>query len=765
MARRGSENPDAPAAQASTGGSRRRKAPPSDSALARRTSRESRAPAGFVPRIVDEATLEAALERLPGDPGVYLMRDRKGEVVYVGKARSLRARVRQYFNGTDTRLFVPMLAKLVGDIETVVVGNDKEAFLLENNLIKEHRPRFNVKLRDDSNYLVLRLDPRSKWPRLELVRQVGHEGAWYFGPYHSARSARQTLRVVNRHFKLRTCTDFVLGHRTRPCLQYQIDRCPGPCVFEVDADAYTQQVGDVRLFLSGRHRELVDGLEGRMQAAAESLEFENAARMRDQLAAVQTTLQSQQIVGTDDVDQDAFGMYREGGQIEFVAMHVREGKLQQTQSWSQKGMELPDQTVIASFLAAFYEKAAFIPDEVVIPFALHEDDEQPLVEWLRERKGRKVALVVPERGDRKKLVALAGKNAASSFTSRRDRREDSELALQRLQDRLGLSKLPRVIECYDISHIQGSDTVASMITFVDGAPEKSRYRSFKIRGGLRGGGDGLPPGNDGRQNDDFASMYEVLGRRFQRALAGTDRGGDDDDAWSLPDLVVIDGGKGQLAQVLTAIGDLGVSIGAEGIDVVALAKERKNALGRGRAAFAKFKQRRAEAEAATPPAPAAVVDDAATTSTAQDTDDTPGRAWIDAVLQEGSGDAAGGDVFEVRPERVFVPGLKEAIVLKPGSSERYLMERVRDEAHRFAIGLHRKRRGKRALHSSLDDIEGVGPAIKRALIKHFGSITAIRTADLEALCAVRGVGQALAERIREAIGREAPNPPDETHSA
>ncbi|MBL8944562.1 MAG: excinuclease ABC subunit UvrC [Myxococcales bacterium] len=714
---------------------RSRATAPSDSAVSRRASPNPQTPEDFRPRIVDEATLLAALERLPPEPGVYIMRDRKGEVVYVGKARSLRARVRQYFNGTDTRLFVPMLAKLVGDIETVVVANEKEALLLENNLIKEQRPRFNVKLRDDANYLVLRLDPKSKWPRLELVRHVGHDGAWFFGPYHSARSVRATLRVVNRHFKLRTCTDFVLGHRTRPCLQYQIGRCPAPCVHDVDAAAYGDQVGDVRLFLSGRHRELIEGLEGRMATAAEDLEFETAARLRDQLHAIGKTLQSQQIVGTTDVDQDAVGMYREGGQVEFVVMQVREGKLQQTQGYSQKGMELPDADVLGSFLAAYYDKAAFVPDEVILPHALHEDDAAPLLEWLRDRKGRKVSVAVPERGDRRKLLALANKNAASNFATRRDKREDSELALSRLQQRLGLSKLPRVMECYDVSHIQGSDTVASMVTFVDGVPEKSRYRSFKIRGlGTDPNEAALAQGN--RQNDDFASMYEVLGRRFQRALSGTDRG-DEDDAWSLPDLVVIDGGKGQLGQVLAAMNDLGVPIGAEGVDVVSLAKERRSHIGRGRAAVEKLRERRGASTAQDGEAEAAA----------------PGTAWIDYVVEQATTDnSTDSSHFEVRPERVFVPGTKDAIVLKPGSSERYLMERVRDEAHRFAIGLHRKRRGKRALHSSLDDIEGIGPAIKRALVKHFGSIAAIRSADVDALCQVKGIGRALAERIREALG-------------
>ncbi len=727
-------------------------------------------PDDWRPRITSDEQLTEVLERLPSEPGVYIMRDRQGEVVYVGKAAVLRNRVRQYFNGTDTRLFVPLLAKLVGDIETVVVANVKEALLLENNLIKEHRPRFNVKLRDDANYLVLRLDPKAAWPRLELVRNVGHDGAWYFGPYHSARSARQSLRVINRHFQLRTCTDFVLGHRTRPCLQHQIDRCPAPCVYEVDRTAYADQVSDVRLFLLGRHLELVKGLETRMHDAGEALEFETAARLRDQLHAIERTLEAQQIVGTTDQDQDAFGMYREGGQVELVVLHVREGKLQQTQCWSQKGMELPDADVLASFVSAYYDKAAFVPDEVVLPVALHEDDAGPLAEWLRDRKGKKVAITVPERGDRRKLVALAGKNAASNFASRRDRREDSELALQRLQQRLGLSKLPRVIECYDVSHIQGSDTVASMVTFVDGVAEKSRYRSFRIRGVQATGGEGrLAQGI--RQNDDFASMYEVLGRRFQRALSATDRG-DEDDAWSLPDLVVIDGGKGQLAQVLAVIGDLGVPVGAEGVDVVALAKERKDEIGRGRDAIARLRERKSAPTVAEPaPIEEPVAEqldvqaDDALADTAERAEDaaeseetpeaTPGAAWVDYVVaQAQAGAAEGAEHYRVRPERVFVPGIKDAIVLKPGSSERYLMERVRDEAHRFAITLHRKRRGKRSLKSALDDIDGVGPAIKRALVKHLGSVAAIRAATVEQLCEVRGVGAALAERIRAALGSD-----------
>lgn len=676
-------------------------------------------PEDWTPRIRGEADLDEVLERLPERPGVYVMRDRKGHVVYVGKAKRLRARVKQYFNGHDTRFFVPLLAKILGDIETIVTSNDKEALLLENNLIKEQRPRFNVKLRDDKNYLVLRLDPTASWPRLELVRRIKQDGAQYFGPYHSATSARSTLRVVNRHFQLRTCTDFVLTHRTRPCLQYQIGRCPAPCVYDVDADAYADQVRDVALFLAGRHRELVTGLEARMEGAAAGLEFETAARIRDQLRSIQTTLQSQQVVSRDAVDQDVFGMYREGGQVDFVVMRIRGGKLLGTQSFSERGMELPDPEVLANFVSAYYDRAPAIPDEILLPLSLADDDGEPLVAWLRDRKGKKVALLVPKRGDRHKLVELTSRNAASNFTTRRNRSEDAEAALARLQVRLGLPKPPRVIECFDVSHIQGSDTVASMVSFVDGVPDKSRYRSFKVR----------ETSDGGLHNDDFASMYEILGRRFRRALEGGDEPG-----WELPDLIVIDGGKGQLGMVIAAMNDLGVPVGAEGVDVVALAKERKTALGHGREALDKL---RAAREEAGPPAE----------------DQAPGEAYREWIVREEApdGDDDDDDTYEVRPERVYVPGVKDPIRLRPGSSERYLMERVRDEAHRFAITHHRKRRAKRSLRSALDDIEGVGPSLKRALVKHFGSIAAIRKADVDALREVKGVGPALAKRIHDAL--------------
>ncbi|MCA9690961.1 MAG: excinuclease ABC subunit UvrC [Myxococcales bacterium] len=571
--------------------------------------------------------------------------------------------------------------------------------MLENNLIKRYRPRFNVKLRDDKQYLVLRIDPAARWPRFELVRRTTEDRARHFGPYHSAQSARRTLRALNRHFRLRTCSDFTLDHRARPCLQHQIGRCPAPCVLTVDEAEYAEQVQGAILFLEGRHGELTKTLRERMQAAAKALEFETAARLRDQLEAIDKSLEHQRVVGDPGVDQDVIGFYREGGQVEFVLLHVRNGKLLGTRGHSLRGMELPDAEVLASFLAAYYEDAPTLPDEVLLPIALVEDDGAPLSAWLSERAGRKVAVKVPIRGERARLVRLARRNAASNFVTRRSQHQDHEAALARVQQRFKLSKSPRIIECYDISHIQGSDPVASMVVFVDGAPAPRRYRSFKIKGKAPAAGE------PDRHNDDFASMYEVLTRRLRRALEGgkdeaprDDEDDDDRDPWALPDLLVIDGGKGQLHRALAAMQDLGVPLGAAGVDVISLAKER----------------------------------------------------WIEPGKEAAEKETAKKE-GELRPERVFLPGVKDPIRMRPGSSEHFILTRLRDEAHRFAITFHRKRRGKRALHSALDDIKGVGPSLKKALLAHFGTVAAIRAADLAALQEVPGVGAKVAARIHAAL--------------
>jgi excinuclease ABC subunit C len=713
----------------------------------------------FVARIVDEGSLGQALERLPTEPGVYIMRDRLGEVVYVGKARSLKARVRQYFSGHDTRYFVPVLAEILGDLETIVTSNEKEALLLENNLIKKHRPRFNVKLRDDKQYLVLRLDPNGTWPRLEVVRNMKDDQAHYFGPYHSAQSARSTLRVINRHFRLRTCTDFVLTRRKRPCLQYQIGRCPAPCVLEVDVQSYREQVEGAALFLAGRHEALSESLRANMEAAAERLDFERASQIRDQLRAIETTLSTQHMVGSASVDQDAIGMYRQGGLVEFVVVQVRSGKVIGTQAFSERGMEHPDIELLHGFLCAYYERSPSVPDEILLAHALDLDDAGPLQEWLSERHRRACTILVPSEGDRERLVALATKNAASSFLSRRNRVDDQEALLARIQKRFSLSRLPRRIECFDISHLQGSDTVASMVTFVDGQPEKSLYRRFVIRG------------QDGelaqrfRQNDDFASMYEVISRRVRRALE------ENDESWALPDLIVIDGGKGQLAQAVAAVQDLGVGLGIDGVDLISLAKERKSAIGlhQGKKALAKlraFKREQIESgQRHELPGGSSTIGQTfadfvvgVNSGEANAQPDAPARAAelfaaqnSEPLILAGSLDPEIDDDIVHRPERVFLAGARDSIALREGSSELHLLARLRDEAHRFAITHHRTRRSKRALESSLDDLKGVASTVKKELIARFGSVQGIREADEESLRSVPGVGTAVIRRIREGL--------------
>ncbi len=627
-------------------------------------------------------------ERIPTAPGVYLMKDRAGAVIYVGKAKNLRARVRQYFRpGGDSRFFVAagLLGRVFADLETVVVGNEKEALLLENHLIKKHQPRFNVNLRDDKQYLVLRIDTRQRFPRVDVVRNIADDGARYFGPYHSATSCRQTLRLLNRHFRLRTCTDHVLGSRTRPCLQYQIKRCPGPCVFPVDPAAYREQVDDVALFLSGKNDALVARLRARMAAKAAAEEFEAAAQLRDSIGAVERSLARQDVVQDSFVDQDVFGLWRDADVVELVVLFVRGGKLMGRRSFRQRDQEVADSEVMADFVQQYYDTGTLIPDEVVVAV---DFESRPLVgDWLTGKRGRKVQVIAPRRGTRTRLVALANKNAAASAASRRTRDQDVQAGLDKLQRRLSLKRFPRRIECYDIAHIQGAATVASMVVFSDGVADRARYRKFRVKT---------------VDNDDFAAMYEVLTRRFRRAL---DAGDDPDAPWAWPDLVVVDGGKGQLGTALAALADLGVEITAQkGFDVIALAKERT---------------------VAAPPADGAPV-----------------------AAERVAGTPAPPADSTVRPDRVYLRHAKDPIRLRPNTTELYLLSRIRDEAHRFANTYHRQRRSKATLRSSLDDIPGIGTKRRRQLLRHFGSLKRIRAATVEDLAAVDGMNHKAAEAVR-----------------
>ena len=611
------------------------------------------------------------LDRIAMQPGVYLFKDAKGTVIYVGKAKNLRTRVRQYFReGGDERFFVAagFLGRAVTDVETIVVSSSKEALLLENHLIKKHQPKFNVKLRDDKQYLVLRLvdskadgTKREQFPRVEVVRNIRDDAANYYGPYHSATSARETLRTLNRHFQLRTCTDHVLETRGRPCLQYQIKRCSGPCAVDVTPAAYGEQVEDVKMFLAGKNAELVSRLRSRMASRAEREDYEVAAVLRDSIDAVERTLAKQNIVQDDFVDQDVWGLFREADAVEVVVLFIRAGKLVGRRAFAQRDQELPDAAVIGEHLQQYYATGTYIPDEVVVGVEL--EDSEVLADWLGTARGKKVKILEPRRGVRAQLVELADRNAAASAVSRRGTDADAEALLAKVAKHLDLKRPPRRIECFDIAHISGTDTVASMVTFVDGVPARSLYRKFKVRS---------------VENNDFAAMYEVLTRRFKRVRV---QSGDADPAWAAPDLLVIDGGKGQLGMAVAALQDLGVPVGGDsGLEVIGLAKERE--------------------------------------------------------LEAGSA-----------PDRIYRRNIKDSIALRANSPELYVLARIRDEAHRFANTFHQDRRGKATLRSELDTIPGIGATRRQRLLKHFGSVRAVRLAGIEELAKAPGMNKKAATQV------------------
>ena len=436
------------------------------------------------------------LEGLPGQPGCYLFKDKKGAVLYVGKAKSLRARVRSYFQdaSSDNRGFIPLLRRTVEDLDTIVTSSEKEALILENNLIKEHHPRYNVRLRDDKDYLSLRLDAKNEWPKLDVVRRPAPDGARYFGPYHSATAARRTLHLVNKHFQLRTCSDVEMKSRRRPCLQYQIKRCPAPCVYEVDAAWYDEQVDAVAKFLDGRHDELSRELMERMHAAARQLRFELATVYRDQLRAIDKVREEQRVVTVDRADRDVLGLYREGDLVELALLYVRAGKLADVSTLSVKGTEIPDEEIVGAFIAQHYaaivegepgdaqerETAVPVPDEIVVPVL--PEGVHGIAEWLADRGGHKVTVLVPQRGAKVDLLAMANDNARHAYSEKRRESDDVMERLQQLQERLRLPTVPRRIECCDISHLGGGDTVGAVVAMKDGLPDKKHYRTFHVRG-------------------------------------------------------------------------------------------------------------------------------------------------------------------------------------------------------------------------------------------------------------------------------------------
>jgi excinuclease ABC subunit C len=599
-------------------------------------------------------TLEEKLQNLPDEPGVYLMKDSRGHIIYVGKAVSLWNRVRSYFQKGSKGEKTEIMVRQIVDLETIVTHTELEALALESNLIKKHHPRYNIILRDDKNYPYLRFDLKSEYPRLEVVRRLKKDGALYYGPYVPAGGMWETLALIRRTFPIAPCKiEFKADKPGRPCIQFQIGRCLGPCSGEVDKAAYSDVVSQVRFFLEGKNRDLLDMLKQRMQEASEKLEYERAAELRDRIAKIEGAFEKQKIISSGFENQDVIGMAFETDRADIQALFIRNGLLLGRKDFyldDFRGMS--EEEVLSDFLRQFYAKEMIVPPEVLLPIEVPDRD--TIEHWLMKKRDAKVEVLVPHRGRKRELVQMASDNAAQSLREHTLSQRSKEKILLRLQEELGLKNLPRRIEAFDISQIQGTESVASMVSFENNLPDKRNYKKFKIRS-VAG-------------QDDFASMAEVIRRRYTRAK--------EEDV--LPDLILIDGGKGQLNAAL----DVLMSLDVKGPDVIGLAKARSG--------------------------------------------------------EEGA---------EREFERVFLPGVEEPLILDPTSAITHLVARVRDEAHRFAITYHRKLRDKRAVHSELDDIPGIGEMRKKELLRHFGSLEKIKSATVEELASVAGMTSKVAKEV------------------
>lgn len=607
---------------------------------------------------MESTALRDQIDRFPHAPGVYLMQDGKGTVVYVGKAKHLRNRVRQYFSQSgDPRYHIRLGLPTVERIDFIVTNTEKEALILENTLIKKHRPRFNISLRDDKNHVHLRLDPKQPYPRLTVVRRPGKDKALYFGPYASSQAVRETLRTLYRAFPIRSCTDSVFNSRSRPCLYYEIAQCVAPCVpGYTTSSAYEELVQQVILHLRGRSDDIVKTLKVQIDQASVELRFEDAGRLYKRLQAVQETMGKQRVTAMKQRDQDIFGYYRAGDTLQLQTLNVRSGQLVGGRPYTFTRQLGSEPEALSSFIFQYYVDNPYIPREVLLPLQL--EDAAALAEWLSDKKQRQVAVETPQRGDKHHLVQLAMKNAALAYRKEHDAEEQQRRSLEELQRKLHLRHQPRRIECFDISNISGAMAVGSMVTFEDGQPNKQRYRRYRIKT-LEG-------------PNDFGMMLEVLRRRYRRAVAEDD----------LPDLLLVDGGKGQLQMALRALEELGIT----NLEVAGIAKSRLK-VGK-------------------------------TNGTRQRSD-----------------------------ERLHRPGRKNAVTFATNSSALFLLQRVRDEAHRFAITYHKSLRGKQALRSELEDISGIGTQRKTVLLRHFGSLKQVRNASLDELQAVPGLPQQVAQTI------------------
>ncbi len=600
--------------------------------------------------------LQGILATLPSKPGCYIMKNAEGTISYVGKAINLKNRVRSYFHadaGHDAK--TRRLVREIADIEWIVVGSELEALILEMNLIKKHRPKYNIRLKDDKRYPYIKVHWADPFPKVTVTRQMVEDGSRYFGPYTSAWAVYQTLDVLRRIFPFLTCDRDITGTDLRACLYYDIKLCTAPCIGAASQAQYRQMISDLMDFLNGHSEEIVKRIQEDMEKAAEDMRFEKAASLRDQLKAIQSIIERQKIVFSSDyLDSDVLAMARSNGEACVQIFFIRGGKLIGREYFILEGTEdEADTEIMEQFVTQFYTEAATIPQQVMLP---QEIEERKIIgQWLRSKRGgEKVEIFVPKSGQPRELVQMATENATETLQALRTQwhadTHKQEQALAELQQALNLPEPPNRIECYDISNMQGTAIVGAMVVFTQGVPDKKLYRKFNIESVIGAA-------------DDFASMEEMLTRRFRRWRAGqevaADPGSKPDPSFSfLPDLVIIDGGKGQLARAVNVLERFELM---DKVPVVGLAKQH---------------------------------------------------------------------------EELFFPYRSESLMLPPHSQALYLVQRIRDEAHRYGITAHRKKRQKLGMASQLDSIPGIGPARRKALLRHFGSVSSIRQATLEELKAV-----------------------------
>ena len=608
--------------------------------------------------------IKRRLRAVPDSPGVYLLRDHKAQVIYIGKALRLRDRLRSYFTEAYAQTErVADLVRRIYDFEFVKTANEVEALVLECSLIKNYRPRFNIRLKDDKNYLYLKLPVKEEFPRVHYTRRVHNDGALYYGPYTSAQSLRGTVKSIRQLLPFRTCSDEIFK-QGKVCLDFHIKRCPGPCERRISAEDYQARIQEVALFMEGRSDVLAKQLKAKMETSANRLDFENAARYRDQIQSMERIADRQKVLTQGRDDQDLIAYARLGADVFVEVAYVRQGKMVGHDGHALEGAaDVGEAELLRGFLLQYYGSATHVPREVLLPGPL--DESELMTAWLAQKRGGPVSIEVPQRGRKRALVKQLAETAAEELEQLRIQadydRSRTEPMLAALADALGMETPPKRIECYDISNIQGDAAVGAMVVFEDGRPRNDHYRHFKIK---------WTPGPN-----DFAMLQEVLRRRLER-LESSQRREESDDVGdrsftSRPDLILIDGGKGQLSAAVEVLEDAGFA----DIPTFSLAKER---------------------------------------------------------------------------EEIFAPGRPEPIVQERNSPGMFLVQRIRDEAHRFAITHHRKVRSRKALSSPLDSVEGIGPARKRALLRKFGSVQGIRDAAVEDIVSA-GVPARLAQRLKEML--------------